>query len=404
MSDTATSQRKYFIVASFSFILGINQLLWLNFAPIVKSTQVHFGVSEMLANLLTLIFPAVFVILSMHAGRALDKYGYKKIVSLAAIIMLAGSVLRLVGYEAYWVVFAGQLLIAISQPYMTNAINQITSDWFSKAQLQTVTGFITGGIFIGMMLGALLSAPLANAYGFFGLMLVNALITLAAVVFFLVSIKENNRCVYNEGMDLGDITHFLKNKLLWKISILVFIAIGFFNGLTNWLAPMLEPQGLDEEQAGLLAGLLIIGGILGSLVIPFLSDITGKRQWFIMLSGLSATACIYPLFFMGLPFNNLMALCGVMGFFFLAGYPILIVAAEHSVHESQAARAVALLMLLGNLGGVVVVIVMEVLKNASGNWDSATWFLMALTLSILPIAATMSFKYTQPTQAPAENP
>lgn len=92
------------------------------------------------------------------------------------------------------------------------------------------------------------------------------------------------------------------------------------------------------------------------------------------------------------------------GVFLLAGYPILIVAAEHSVHESQAARAVALLMLLGNLGGVVVVIVMEVLKNASGNWDSATWFLMALTLSILPIAATMSFKYTQPTQAPAENP
>lgn len=390
-ANPSSSSRKYFILIAFALMLGINQLLWLNFAPIVKSTQNHFGVSEMLANLLTLIFPAVFVLLSMNAGRLLDKYGYKSVVSIAAIIMLCGSLLRLVAYEHYWIVFAGQLLIAISQPYMTNAINQVTTDWFPESQLQTVTGVITGGIFIGTTLGALLSAPLSSDYGFFGLLLISAVITAISVVFFLCVVKENKRELIQEGLDMQDITHFLKSKRLWKISLIVFIAIGFFNGLTNWLSPMLEPQGFSEEQAGLLTGLIILGGIAGCIIIPLIADLVGKRHWFIVLSGLSAAICLYPLLMMNWSFNNLVILSLVMGFFFLAGYPLLIVSAESAVHKSQAARAVALLMLLGNLGGVVVVVLMELIKNATGDWNASAWLLMGMTLTVVPFAATLRF-------------
>lgn len=381
--------RKYFIAAAFSLVLGVNQLLWLSFAPIVKSTQIHFGVSEALANLLTLIFPVVFVILSMHAGRYLDKYGYKRVVSIAVIAMLLGSFIRLVCYEYYWPVFIGQLLIAIAQPYMTNAVNQITSDWFPENQLQTITGVITGGIFIGMALGAVLSAPLASEYGFLGLMLVNALITLFASVFFLCVIKENTKLKSDNVLHMSDVTHFLKSKYLWKISLMVFIAIGFFNGLTNWLSAILEPKGFNEEQAGIITGMLILGGILGSLSIPFISDRTGKRQWFIVLSGVSAVIGTYALFQLGLSFNALLAVSTVTGFFFLSGYPLLIAAAEGAVDSSQAARAVGLLMLSGNLGGVVVVLLMELIKNISGNWDMSVIYLLLMTLLILPLAFSL---------------
>ena len=84
-SSTATAisskqkpPNKWLIIAGFSLLLGVNQFLWLTFATIVISTEAHFGVNEFFANLLTLMFPILFVLLAIHSGKVLDNIGYKK--------------------------------------------------------------------------------------------------------------------------------------------------------------------------------------------------------------------------------------------------------------------------------------------------------------------------------------
>lgn len=116
LANQNQTPHKWRVIAAFSLLLGVNQFLWLTFATIIISTQQHFGVNEFLANLLTLMFPIVFVLLAIHSGKVLDNAGYKKVVSYAAILMLLGAIIRWLGVNNYWVVLAGQLLIAISQP------------------------------------------------------------------------------------------------------------------------------------------------------------------------------------------------------------------------------------------------------------------------------------------------
>ena len=380
-SSTATSARiqkkppnKWLIIAGFSLLLGVNQFLWLTFATIVISTEAHFGVNDFFANLLTLMFPIVFVLLAIHSGKVLDNIGYKKIVSLAALLMLIGSIIRWLGADHYWLVFAGQLMIAIAQPYITNAINQATSDWFDKSQIATVTGVIMGGMFLATALGAFAPAPLIEAFGFSGMLLINVIITAVAVVGFLLVVAEKPK-QQDSAISLHEIESLLKNKRLWFISLAVFIAMGYFNGLSNWIAPILAPRGIDEATAGIITAMLIVGGILGALVIPLLSDYLQKRRIFLILATLIGASATYPLLYLTTGMTTLL-FSFILGFSLLAGYPLLIAAAEDTVHASQAAKAVAMLMMMGNLGGVMMVLLMQGVKGLTGSWTPTGWVLI----------------------------
>ena len=370
---------KWLIIAGFSLLLGVNQFLWLTFATIVISTEAHFGVNEFFANLLTLMFPIVFVLLAIHSGKVLDNIGYKKIVSLAALLMLIGSIIRWLGADYYWLVFAGQLLIAIAQPYITNAINQVTSDWFDKSQIATVTGVIMGGMFLATALGAFAPAPLIEAFGFSGMLLINVIITAVAVVGFLLVVAEKPK-QQDSAISLHEIESLLKNKRLWFISLAVFIAMGYFNGLSNWIAPILAPRGIDEATAGIITAMLIVGGILGALLIPLLSDYLQKRRIFLILATLIGASATYPLLYLTTGTTTLL-LSFILGFFLLAGYPLLIAAAEDTVHASQAAKAVAMLMMMGNLGGVMMVLLMQGVKGLTGSWTPTGWVLIIAVAS-----------------------
>ena len=387
---------KWLIIAGFSLLLGVNQFLWLTFATIVISTEAHFGVNEFFANLLTLMFPIIFVLLAIHSGKVLDNIGYKKIVSLAALLMLIGSIIRWLGADHYWTVFAGQLLIAIAQPYITNAINQVTSDWFDKSQITTVTGVIMGGMFLATALGAFAPAPLIEAFGFSGMLLINVIITAVAVVGFLLVVVEKPK-QQDSAISLHEIESLLKNKRLWFISLAVFIAMGYFNGLSNWIAPILAPRGIDEATAGIITAMLIVGGILGALLIPLLSDYLQKRRIFLILATLVGASATYPLLYLTTGTSTLL-LSFVLGFFLLAGYPLLIAAAEDTVHASQAAKAVAMLMMMGNLGGVIMVLLMQGVKGLTGSWTLTGWVLIIAvalaTLLVLRIKDKPAIKAT----------
>lgn len=391
MNPNFSKKTKWLILISFSVLIGVNQLLWLTFAPIIISTQDFFKVSEFEANLLTLIFPIIYVIFSFHSGKLIDKKGYKKIVTFAGLLMLLGSSIRFFSFQNYWLVFSGQALIAISQPYMLNAINKITADWFETKNIQTATGIIIGILFLGTLVGAFIPAPLIEAFGFKGMLLVNVIIALVAIGFFMLVIKEKRTSLAAEALSFSTIFNLLKNKQLWTIAVLIFISFGYFNGITNWIAPILEPKGINEIEAGIITAIFILGGIFGAFLIPLLSDKFGKRQIFIIVAIFSGLILTYPLF--NAPsFNWLIFLAFILGFTLLAGYPILIAITEQISEHKDAAKAVSFLQLMGNLGGVLVVLTMEVIKNLTGAWSSATLVLTAIMLIALPFTFALKDK------------
>ena len=63
-----------------------------------------------------------------------------------------------------------------------------------------------------------------------------------------------------------------------------FIGLGTFNGLATWIEDILRPREFSIIQAGIVGGAMVMGGVVGAVILPSLSDRYRKRVPFIILA------------------------------------------------------------------------------------------------------------------------
>jgi len=335
---------------------------------------------------LLLSFPLLYVILSIHSGTMIDKKGYRYVIILGSVITSTFACLRIFDSNFYFLLIA-QTGIAVGQPYIINGISKLISDWFPKEQTALATGIGTVGMLIGMAIGMGLTPVLNNSIGFNQTMIVFAIISLALTGIFILFGKENQLVKHNKIIISGmnEVKLLLKNKNLLVLFIVCFLALGVFNGLTTWLEAILKPNGINAEQAGLAGAFLIIGGIAGSVIIPGLSDRFRVRKPFLALCCLTALLILYPLCTLS-SITLVYLLGGLMGFFFLPGYALLLSMCEEIAGTEKAGTATGLLMMAGNAGAVFVIILMPLVNGINSIWTNAIYFiiiLMSITLTLV---------------------
>ena len=385
---------RWIVLATFTAVAGVSQMLWLNFAPLITLLETKYSVSELTVSYLMLAFPLLYVLLSVHAGVMTDRKGYKYTIALGSIIAAVFSCMRVFN-GSFYVLLAGQVGIALGQPYVINGISKLVVNWFDKDEAAMATGLGTVGMFIGMALGLGLTPPLVDAIGFQGTMAVFAGIAVASAVAFVAFAKENDQIPPQRDENESSITEIkvlLKDRNLVVLFVVSFLALGFFNGLTTWLEPIVKPNGINADQAGIIGALLILGGIVGSIIIPALSDKLKRRKPFLMFCCVAAMLLVYPLCTMkGL--HLLYALGGLLGFFFLPGYALLLSMTEEQSGPERAGAATGLLMLTGNAGAVVVIIAMQLVKGDSTDWFNGVVMMLALLFASL-ILGQFGYKET----------
>ena len=113
-------------VAAYAAVAAANQLLWLTYAPITTATAEHFGVSESAVGWLSQVFPLLYVVLAIPAGLALDR-AFRPALLAGAWLTAVGGAVRL-GIDTFAAALAGQILIAIAQPLILNAVTKVAVD------------------------------------------------------------------------------------------------------------------------------------------------------------------------------------------------------------------------------------------------------------------------------------
>lgn len=143
---------------------------------------------------------------------------------------------------------------------------------------------------------------------------------------------------------------------------LVFVGFGVFVALTTWLQTLLEPAGVSEQGAGaLLVGMLVFG-MVGCAVLPPLVDRRGAERTFMRAA--AVTAIVGPIL-LGLvtPVAARAVVLAAMGFVLLPALPIILTGAERLAGRAMAGTAGAIVWLAGNLGGLVVALVVQALVH-----------------------------------------
>ncbi|MBL8909269.1 MAG: MFS transporter [Archangium sp.] len=387
---------KWLVLVAFMFAAGLNQALWLNFAPLLTLVQTRYSVSETVASLLVLVFPLVYVLLSAPAGGLTDRRGYRWTLVFGSVVQAAFACLRI--YDGnFWVLLVAQTGIAVAQPFIVNSISKLVADWFPKDASALATGLGTMGMFLGMAAGMAATPPLVQAYDVRGTMMVFAVLSVLCAAVVVALVRAQGPAVADEEVPMKTL---LKNGQLVVLFVVAFLGLGYFNGLTTWLEPMLAPNGFDAVKAGNIGGVLIVGGIVGSIVIPALSDKFQRRKPFLVGSVMVALALTVPVCTSRDETLVMVASAG-LGFFFLPALALMLDMCAAIAGEKAAGAATGLLMLFGNAGGVVVVMVMDAAKGDSKTWDNATYVLYAVVVLAIGIAVVAARETMKLIRSPA---
>ena len=369
---------------------AVNQLLWITFAPITGDATKYYGVSDLQIGILSMCFMIVYIVVSIPASWMIDKYGIRIGVGIGAVFTGIFGLLRGFAGTDYNLLLLAQIGIAIGQPFILNAITKLAARWFPIEERATAAGLGTLSMYIGILAGMTLTPYLTIGSGISGMLYIYGIISVFTAVIFLVLIKEGPPTApcrpdqEERSLVFDGFKQTLHTKDFFWLMVIFFIGLGVFNAVTTWIEDILRPRGFSATQAGITGGLMIVGGIIGALIIPLLSDHYKKRTPFIVISLIGATIGLTGITF-ATSYWLLLASGMVLGFFLLSSGPIGFQYGAEITYPASEGTSNGMLILMGQVSGIAFIFGMDSLKSSlTGSMTRSLVVLICLmVLSIL---------------------
>jgi MFS family permease len=135
---------------------------------------------------------------------------------------------------------------------------------------------------------------------------------------------------------------------------------------------------------------MILGGILGALVIPILSDKYHRRTPFLVLAVAGATLGLYGITFAS-SYAFLLASAATLGFFLLSAGPVGFQYGAEITYPAPEGTSNGLLLLMGQISGIIFILGMDSFKSSTTG--SMTFPLVALVgLMVLNLLLCLRLK------------
>lgn len=371
-------------VAAYAAVAAANQLLWLTYAPITTDVARHFDVSEGTVGWLSQVFPLLYVLLAIPAGLALDRRFRGALLAGAWLTALGGAV-RL-GADTFAVALLGQLLIATAQPLILNAVTKVAVTSLPPASLAQGISLGSAGIFAGTALALPLGPALGDASSLTALLVVDLVVAIAAALWLTAAMAWRGQAAPAHGRAAppvgsaapafagrAELRAVWGDRAIRRLAGVAFLGFGVFVALTTWLQALLEPAGVSDETAGVLLGVMVLAGVIGSAVLPAPLARRGRERTFLRVAAVVAGAgCAFLAVAPGAAAVAVVPL----GIVLLGSLPVIL---ELTERRSETSAATALIWLAGNAGGIVVAVLVQVTQDH----PAAAFSLLAATAALV---------------------
>lgn len=348
---------RWLVLAAFSLLIGCTQLLWLTFAAVTTQAHQALGVSEGAIGDLAGINPLLYVLLALPAGRWLDRR-FERALSAGALLTAGGALMRMAAPASFGWILAGQVVLSAGQPLVVNSITKLAARYFPAAERTAAISVASVAQFSGILAAALTAVPLLDAGGLRLLLAVQGVLAAvaAACVLFAVRVPAAFPADSPSAISLGWLR---RDRVMWLLAGLLFIGVGVFNAVATWLDAILTHFG-QGGASGTLIAITTVAGIAGAATLPGLVARTNHRRTMLLVTT-AVTAIVFLA--MAAEHNVIFIGCALVieGFVLLAGLPVSLDWSELHAGPERAGTAAGFLLLAGNLGGTVFVLVIQAL-------------------------------------------
>jgi len=356
----------------YALLVCVTQVLWVTFSPIttLAAEAMHTGVG--LVGDLAALFPIVYIIAAIPSGIWLDRH-FAAALGIGAVLTGLAGISRVLYPVDYSWQFAMQLLLAVGQPFVINAMAAFARRYFSVGRRPLAITTASVGLFAGIVIAMIVSPPLANRGGLRLVELVEGFPAAIVMLWVLLGLAGPLRVPVWQVLpnELGAVSSpppffrfvlaslrgILKDKFIWLLCGLLAIGLGVFDALNTWLQPVLAEYGMGGASGGLLA-LMTIAGILGSAVLPSYAAVRNRRKLVLVLAvGLATWLFIAIMLWQSVVWIGIWMV--LAGFFLLAGFPVIVEWAGHHVKPGLQGAAVGFIMLTSHTGGIILIFVIQ---------------------------------------------
>jgi len=430
MAGVVTGSR-WSAIVGYSLVGAATQLVWLNFAGITTVAATRYGVSESAIGWLAQVFPLLYVVLAIPCGLILDRWFRAGLITGAALTAL-GATVRLIGDNYGWLL-AGQIIASIAQPLVLNAVTGITGRYLQEKHRPTGVAVGTASIFAGMVIAFLLSAIFTTATDIPTMLtLTAAFCTLATLVLLLAlrtkgpfeispvrqarghrqpaqdaehAARDLSRPAHDPEQaardhipavhdpepaarpgrpDLGALRIAWGDSLIRRLCVLAIFPFGVFVAMSTFAQALLEPAGVSGGTASTILLVNVVAGVVGSALIPiFVARRHAESALLVVSLTTTSAACALLAFAPGV-ITGFIAIT-LIGLLLLPALPIVLELVERRTGEAEGTAA-GLIWMAGNLGGLVVAVVVGLLV---GHPTAAFLVMAAIALIAVPGARAL---------------
>jgi MFS family permease len=384
---------RWVVLAAFMGINMAMQTLWIAYAPITGPAMAFYGVSELQIGLLAMSFMIAFIPLSIPVSWVIDTYGFRPAVSIGAVMMAVFGLLRGMAGANYGVVMAATVGIAAAQPFLLNAWTKVAANWFAVEERATAVGLITLANLVGTAIGMALTPFLLESMTIPAVQWLYGGIGAATSVVFVLVAREHPPTPPSppgheaRALMLDGLRHAFQVPDFVRFLAVSFVGLGIFNGLSTWIEDIVRPRGFAPTDAGTLGAMMLVGGLVGAVLIPALSDRQRKRKRWMAVGVVGAIP-----FVLGVAWSHDFTALAIssfgLGFFLTSVLPVGMQYAAEITSPTPEGTSNGLIQLFGQ-GSVVFVYVMQVMKTEDGSYTPSLLLAAALLVVSAGLVAMM---------------
>lgn len=362
---------RWIVLGAFMLVMAVQQLTWISFAPITSRAMAFYGQSEISIGLLSMVFMIVYLVVSFPASWVIDTWGLRAGVGIGAVLTGVFALLRgLLATNFAWVMVA-QIGIAVGQPFILNAVAKVASRWFPLKERATASGLAWLMGYLGLIAGFAVTpmlVPTEDGAGIPSMLMIYGIVSAVACGLFLLFGREKPRTPQGSpeeevrALVFDGLKSMVKQRDFVLFNLIFFIGLGVFNGVSTWIEQILKPRGISSEDAGLIGAAMVVMGVVGSAVIPMLSDRFRNRTKIILVA---LAGCVPGLLGFTL-FHSvgwLIASAAVLGFFMLSTAPVGFQYCAEVGHPAPEGTSTGVLMSMGQFSGILFIYAMDWLKD-----------------------------------------
>ena len=189
---------RWFLLAVFMFLNIVIQIQWLSHAMVARPATIFFesrGVtftSFYNIDTLAILYMLVYIVVCLPASYIIDRFNLRIGIGIGAVLSAVGALMKGFFAASFPVVFWGQVLLSVGQPFILNAATTLVVRWFPMKERGTAVGLASLAQYLGIILAALVTPMVVGSAGegMETVQLVYGLITAAACLLSLLSMKN----------------------------------------------------------------------------------------------------------------------------------------------------------------------------------------------------------------------